>query len=142
MRIELVMTLLAGFSGGLVAAVWSGVVSSALLAAERRAHGALWHADSVRRLLAGALIYGLGGALLGCVFWLSWGLIAVTGRPWPYVGALFGLLCWAGAAGPVLAALHLRLRQPRRVAGVLALEWLVGCLSVGLLCAMAWHRTA
>ena len=56
MRIELVMTVLAGFSGGLVAAVWSGVVSSALLAGERRARSAHWHADSVRRLLAGALI--------------------------------------------------------------------------------------
>ena len=52
MRIELVMTVLAGFSGGLVAAVWSGVVSSALLAGERRARSAHWHADSVRRLLA------------------------------------------------------------------------------------------
>ncbi len=142
MRIELLMSVVAGFAGGLVGAVWSGLVSSALLAGERRARGAHWHPESTLRLLAGALLYGLGGALLGFVFWLSWGLVAVVGRPWPWVGVLFGLLCWAGAAGPVLAALHLRLREPKRVAGVLALEWLVGCLAVGLLCAMAWHRNA
>lgn len=142
MRIELLMSVVAGFAGGLVGATWSGLVSSALLADERRARGAHWHPESTLRLLAGALLYGLGGGLLGFVFWLSWGLVAVVGRPWPWVGVLFGLLCWAGAAGPVLAALHLRLREPKRVAGVLALEWLVGCLAVGLLCAMAWHRNA
>jgi hypothetical protein len=38
--------------------------------------------------------------------------------------------------------LHLRLRAPKRVAAVLALEWLVACLAIGVLCALTWHRVA
>ncbi len=90
----------------------------------------------------GALIYGLGGAALGFLFWLGWGLVALVERPWPCVGLLFGLICWAGAALPVLGMLHLKLREPKRLAAVLAVEWLVACIAIGLLCAMAWHRTA
>jgi len=141
MRIELVMCALAGFAGGLVGSLWSGLVSPALLAPARAGRHEAWHRESAPRLLAGAALYGLGGAVLGFLFWLSWGLIALVGQPWPAVGVLFGLVCWAGAGLPALAMLHLKLREPRRVALVLALEWLVACLAVGLLCAMSWHRT-
>jgi hypothetical protein len=142
LRIELLMSLLAGFAGGLVGTLWSGIVSSALLSGARSAALQSWHSETAGRLFMGALVYGLGGAALGFLFWLGWGLVALVERPWPYVGLLFGLICWAGAALPVLGMLHLKLREPKRLAAVLAVEWLVACLAIGLLCAMAWHRTA
>lgn len=141
MRIELLMCLLAGFAGGLAGSLWSGTVSAVLLAPARSSRRDDWHRESVGRLLAGAATYGLGGAVLGFLFWLGWGLVALVDQPWPTVGALFGLLCWGGAGLPLLVMLRLRLRESRRVALVLALEWLVACLAVGVLCAMAWHRT-
>ena len=142
MRTELVLCVLAGFAGGLVGSLWSGTVSSALLAPARAERGEAWHGESVGRLLTGASLYGLGGAVLGFLFWLSWGLVALVEAPWPWVGVLFGIVCWAGAGLPALAMLHLKLREPRRVALVLAVEWLVACLAIGLLCAMTWHRTS
>jgi hypothetical protein len=141
-RIELLMSLLAGFAGGLVGTLWNNVVSSALLARVRAGDRQAWHDESAGRLLAGALLYGACGALLGFLFWLSWGLIALVGKPWVAVGVLFGLLCWAGAALPALGMVHLRLRTPKRLAAVLALEWLVACLAIGVLCALSWHRVA
>jgi hypothetical protein len=142
LRIELLMSLLAGFAGGLVGTLWSGIVSSVLLSGARSAAPQSWHAETAGRLFVGALSYGLGGAALGFLFWLGWGLVALVERPWPYVGLLFGLICWAGAALPVLGMLHLKLREPKRLAAVLALESLVACIAIGLLCAMTWHRTA
>ena len=142
MRIELVMMLLAGFTGGLVGTLWNGLVSPALLARANGGERRGWHHETVGRLFAGALLYGTGGALLGFLFWLGWGLIALVGKPWIAVGLLYGLLCWAGAAVPALGMLHLRLREPKRVAAVLALEWLVACLAIGVLCAVTWHRVA
>lgn len=142
MRVELIMSVLAGFSGGLVGSLWSGTVSMALLASARAARREAWHGESASRLLTGALLYGLGGAVLGFLFWLSWGLVALVEQPWPRVGLLFGLVCWAGAGLPALAMLHLKLREPKRVAAVLAIEWLVACVAIGLLCAATWHRTA
>lgn len=141
-RIELLMSLLAGFAGGLVGTLWSGLVSSALLARVRAGDRQAWHDESAGRLFAGALLYGACGALLGFLFWLSWGLIALVGKPWVAVGVLFGLLCWAGAALPALGMVHLRLRTPQHLAAVLALEWLVACLAIGVLCALSWHRVA
>jgi hypothetical protein len=139
-RIELFMSLLAGCAGGLVGTLWNGMVSSALLARARA--GGAWRGETMTRLVASALLYGACGAVLGFLFWLSWGLVALVEKPWPAVGLLFGLLCWAGGALPVLGMLHLRLREPRRVAAVLAVEWLVACLAAGVLCALTWHRTA
>jgi hypothetical protein len=140
MRIELLMSVLAGFAGGLVGTLWGGTVSMTLLdklsSAEDgpRQHETLW------RLLGGALLYGFGGSALGLLFWLGWGLVALVEAPWAVVGVAFALLCWTGAALPVLGMLQLRLRESRRVAVVLALEWFMACLAVGEFCALAWHR--
>ena len=137
-RIELLMSLLAGFAGGLVGTLWNGLVSSALLARAREMDA--WRSETLARLVAGAALYGAAGAVLGFLFWLSWGLVALVEEPWLVVGLLFGSLCWAGGALPALGMLQLRLREPKRVAAVLAVEWLVACLAAGVLCALAWHR--
>ncbi len=138
-RVELLMSLLAGFAGGLTGVLWGGVVSATWLAKGRA--GAP-EEESGSRLALTALLYGTCGAALGFLFWLSWGLVALVEAPWIAVGVLFGLLCWAGGALPALGVLSLRLKAPRRVATVLAVEWLVSCLAIGLLCALSWHRAA
>jgi hypothetical protein len=141
-HVELLMCLLAGCAGGLVGTLWSGTVSAIALE-KLRANGAgTWRRETPARLVAGALLYGSGGAALGFLFWLGWGLVALVDVNWIAVGAAFGALCWAGGALPALGMLQLRLREPRHVAVVLAVEWLVACLAAGVLCALAWHRGA
>jgi hypothetical protein len=139
-RIELLMCLFAGFSGGLVGVLWNGTVSSPWLARQRLAHPAAFRPEHFTSLLAQAVLLALGGAALGFVFWLSWGLISLVNAPWFAVGLLFGLLTWAGIAVPLLGGLALRLRDFGGIALVLALECLVTCLAIGLFCSLAWHR--
>lgn len=142
MRVELYMTLLAGFAGGLVGTLWSGLVTGPALAFAPRLRPPGWTPESARQLLAGALVYGLGGAVAGFLFWLGWGLTALVAASWPEVGLLYGVLLWASAALPVLGILGVRLRQPVGLLGLLALEVLVATLAVGLFCAYAWQRSA
>lgn len=141
-RVELWMSLLAGFAGGLVGTLWGTTVSSSLLERLRGTSERVVQQETVGRLLAGAALYGACGMTLGFLFWLSWGLAAIVAAPWPAVGCVFGLLCWAGGALPVLGMVQLRLRNPNRLAGVLAIEWLVACLAIGVFCAFAWQRSA
>ena len=86
------------------------------------------------------LAYAFSGALLGLLYWLSWGLVALNGWPWPAYGLVFGALAWAALALPTLALTGLRAGLPRQYTSVLALEWLVACLAASLFCALAWHR--
>jgi len=139
-RVELLNCIFAGLSGGLVGVLWSGAVSMPWLA--RRPGGQTFapRPESTFNTLAGAAILAVGGAALGFLFWLGWALISVVNAPWYVPGLLFGLLTWAGIAVPLLVGAALRLQGFSRVALVLAVEWLVTCLAVGLFCTFAWHR--
>jgi hypothetical protein len=139
-RIELLMCLFAGLSGGLVGVLWSGTVSMPWLARRSGGHAFAPRPESTLNTLAGAAILAAGGAALGFLFWLGWALISVVNAPWYVPGLLFGLLTWAGIAAPLLLGAALRLQGFNRVALVLAVEWLVTCLAVGLFCTFAWHR--
>lgn len=141
MRVELTMTVLAGFAGGLVGTLWSGLVTGPLLALVPRLRPAGWSPETTARLLAGALLYGLGGAAAGFLFWLGWGLTALVATPWAMVGLLYGALLWTAAALPAIGISLLRLRQPAALVGLLALEYLAAATAVGLFCAYAWHRS-
>lgn len=141
-RIELLMCLFAGVSGGLVGVLWSGLVTMPwLLRLGPETFGALRRENSAT-LMAQALLMALGGAALGFLFWLGWALAALVNAPWYAIGALFGLLAWIGIAVPLLGATALRLQRFTSVARMLAVEWLVTCLAVGLFCALAWQRYA
>ena len=140
MRIELTLSVLAGFAGGLAGALWAGIVSSALLARRPELSAAGWRPDTAWRVLHTAALYGLCGAAAGLLFWLGWGLVAFTDRPWFVVGASFGLLLWFAAAFPALLLLSLRLPTLRAAGVVMAIETLVAAVSIGLLCAFVWHR--
>jgi hypothetical protein len=141
LRVELLMTVLAGFAGGLAGTLWGGVVTSTLLGRSRASRPGLWHTETAARLLAGAALYGIGGAIAGFLFWLGWGLVAVVATPWPLIGALYGVLLWGAAALPMLGVLWLRLREPQVALAAFALEGLVACGTVGVLCAYVWHRS-
>jgi hypothetical protein len=142
MRVELFMTLLAGFAGGLVGTLWSGMVTGPVLARTPRLRPAGWLPETAPRLLAAAVLYGIGGATAGFLFWLGWGLTALVATPWPLVGVLYGVLLWSIAALPVIGIGGLRLRQSWTLLALLALEYLVATTAVGLLCAYAWQRSA
>lgn len=142
MRVELFMILLAGFAGGLVGTLWSGLVTGPVLTHAPQLRPAGWAPETALRLLAGALLYGIGGAVAGFLFWLSWGLTALVATPWPLVGLLYGALLWSIAVLPAVGIGGLRLRQPRALLALLALEYLVATGAVGLFCAYAWHRSA
>ena len=140
-RIELWMTLLAGLAGGLAGVLWSGLVTAPWLAAGRT-DGGRPPGEATVLLFADAALRAAAGAALGFLFWLGWGLIAVVGSPWYATGLLFGGLCWAAIAAPVLATLLLHGRAQARPVVAHALDWLVTCVGIGLLCALAWHRYA
>ena len=142
MRIELTLSVLAGFAGGLAGSLWAGIVSSALLARRPELSAAGWRPDTAWRVLHTAALYGLCGAAAGLLFWLGWGLVAFTDGPWFVVGASFGLLLWFAAAFPALLLLSLRLPALRTAGVVMAIETLVAAVSIGLLCAFVWHRGA
>jgi hypothetical protein len=141
MRVELFMTVLAGFAGGLVGTLWSGLVTGPALALAPHLRPAGWSPETASRLLAGALLYGAGGAAAGFLFWLGWGLTALVATPWPLVGLLYGALLWSIAALPALGVGTLRLRQSRALLALLALEYLAASTAIGLFCAYAWHRS-
>jgi len=137
-RIELWMTVFAGVSGGLAGVLWSGLVTTPWLA---RGAGAL-PPEPAATLLAGAVLRAAAGALLGFLFWLGWGLIALVSQPWYAIGLLYGGLGWAALVVPALGTLGLHGHGTTRALAAHALEWLVTCLAIGLLCALAWHRYA
>ena len=138
----MIMSVLAGFAGGLTGALWAGLVSSTLLARRPELSAAGWRPDTAWRVLHTAALYGLCGAAAGLLFWLGWGLVAFTDGPWIVVGASFGLLLWFAGAFPALLLLSLRLPALRTAGVVMAIETLVAAVSIGLLCAFVWHRGA
>src|SRR5512133_970873 len=130
LRIELFMTVLAGFAGGLAGTLWGGLVSAALLARrpEIRANG--WLPDTGWRVLHTAALYGLCGALSGLLFWLAWGLPAfAAATAWYLVGMAYGGLLWSIVALPALWFLALRVPAVRYACLVLAVEALVAALA-------------
>jgi hypothetical protein len=142
LRIELVMSVIAGISGGLAGLVWSRLVSAPWIA--RASNGAAWGAseEPASRQVAAAVLFALAGAALGFLYWLGWGMISLVNAPWYAAGLLFGGLAWAGIALPMIGVLALRLPGLGRTAVAIAVEWLMTCAAAGLSCALAWQRYA
>jgi hypothetical protein len=140
LRIELIMTVLAGCAGGLAGTLWSGTVSAPLLANRPQLRAAGWTPDTGWRVLQTAAVYGCGGAAAGLLFWLGWGLAAFTAVPWFVVGAAYGGLLWLAAALPSLLLLAVRVPKLRAAALIMAVEALVTTAAIGLLCAYVWHH--
>ena len=139
----MIMTVLAGFAGGLAGTLWGGIVSAAWLERRPELRVLGWRPDSGWRVLQTAILYGFCGGAAGLLFWLGWGLVAFAGTtPWPIIGVAYGGLLWFATALPALSLLAMRLPAMRQACIVMALEALVAAVSVGLLCAFVWHRAA
>ena len=91
-RLELWMTLFAGVAGGLAGVLWRGLVTAVWLPREGAAAQAP-RQDTVAQIVLASALRAAAGAVLGFVFWLSWGLIALVGLPWYAVGLIYGGLC-------------------------------------------------
>lgn len=140
-RLELWMTVFAGLAGGLAGVLWSGLVTAAWLPRDGAGPRGMQQ-DTVAKIVLASALRAVAGAVLGFVFWLSWGLIALVGLPWQAIGLIYGGLCWIALVVPTLATLALRWPGLGRVATAHAAEWLFTCLAIGLLVALAWHRYA
>lgn len=84
-----------------------------------------------------ALLHAAGGAALGLLFWLSWGLTAVVGVPWWLRGAVYGV----GVTLPLLPLLllsRLAARLPWTLIVGLLVDFLTTGLCAGLACAWNW----
>ncbi len=80
------MSVVAGLSGGLVGVLWSGLVSAPWLDSAARSAALTLRPETVGQLTAAALLRAGAGAILGFLFWLGWGLIAILRAPWPAEG--------------------------------------------------------
>ena len=140
-RIELWMTVFAGLSGGLAGVLWSGLVTTPWLGRDRDPGEV--EAETASRVLAGAALRAAAGAALGFLFWLGWGLIALVGTPWYAVGLAVRRAHLGGASSHPRSA-RSRCAATVRRARSLRTPW-SGCSpasTIGLLCALAWHRYA
>ena len=138
-RTELIVSLIAGASGGLAGLAWSQLVSNRWLA--RGTPGADPDGSFATQVAVG-LAFAVAGLVLGLFYWLGWGLISLVGEPWWATGIVFGLVAWAGTVAPLALTLHLRRPDSGQAAAALAVEWLVTCVAVGVSCALAWRRIA
>jgi len=141
-RVELWMTIFAGLAGGLAGVLWGGLVTGPWLARRGGLDADASRTETTARVVGAAALRAVAGGALGFLFWLGWGLIALVGQPWYAIGLLYGALCWSAIAAPVLGTLLLRGHGTRLALAAHALEWLVSCAAIGLLCALAWHRYA
>jgi hypothetical protein len=140
------MSIFAGAAAGLFGVLWHSTVSSVWLRA--MAGRAIEHREeTLAQMVAGAVLRGGAGVMLGVLFWASWGLIALVNAPWYVAGTAFGLFVWGaiallGAATIALLGAATLTASGVRVTWLMvhAVEWLATCLAVGLLCAYSWQR--
>ncbi len=115
------------------------------------AHSALWSAAAMlgRRVrpiahaeppISEAILHMIAGIALAFLFWLSWGLAALTEGRWWVRGISFGGLCWLALALPTIGSLVVGRAIDTRAGMLIASRWATTALGVGLACAWTWHR--
>ena len=132
-------SMAAGAIGGLVAWLLSFLVSPWI--AGHRADLRAAEVDDTywRRALQIGLVI-LAAALIGALYWLSWGLAAVVNVTWWVRGLVFAALCWAALTLPALLALRIRTSVDRNDLATTIVEWLLTILGAGLACAWITAR--
>lgn len=137
---ELLLMLFVGALAGSMAGVLNGLLGSALWKSQA-SDNAKWPLRSVTRELAALAVYLFAGAMIGLLFWSSWGLTAIISVPWWLRGASFATLCWLALCCPLVALQALSARVTWRFVAKTALDSLLLCVVVGLACAWNWAKS-
>src|SRR6185436_9949857 len=132
---ELTYLLLMGALSGLVAVLGHSVIYSiyALIVSRDRAIGSIEVSD--------ALLHLASGTGLGLLFWLSWGLAALSNVPWWVRGLSFAVICWMPLSLPAVLNAWLERGVSAKAATLMASRWATTCVIAGLTCAWSWHRS-
>ena len=132
---ELAQLLLTGSLAGLVSVL---------------AHSALWSAIGLARgrsvaapaepSASEAILHMGCGIALAFLFWLSWGLAAISDPRWWVRGVYFGALSWIALVIPTVSSIALARSLDFRGALLFASRWGTTAVAVGLTCAWSWHQ--
>lgn len=134
---ELTQLLLTGSLAGLISVLAHSALWSAIAMVARRARP-IAHAEPP---ISEAILHMIAGIALAFLFWLSWGLAALTEGRWWVRGFSFGGLCWLALGLPTIGSLVVGRAIDARAGMLIASRWATTALGVGLACAWTWHRT-
>jgi hypothetical protein len=97
-----------------------------------------WRAVTTRTeaLYLGA--HAVAGASQGLLFWLSWGLAALSATSWWAHGIIVGLAYASLIVVPMFAVVSGVVHVTRRVWWVLLIETVVTCIATGMACSWNW----
>lgn len=133
---ELTQLLLTGSLAGLISVLAHSALWSATAMFARRGRPVA-HAEPP---ISEAVLHMIAGIALAFLFWLSWGLAALTEGRWWVRGLSFGGLCWLALALPTIGSLVVGRAIGSRAGMLIASRWATTALGVGLACAWTWHR--
>jgi hypothetical protein len=134
---DLTQLLLTGSLSGLISVLAHSVLWSAIAMATRRQP-----ITNAEPPMSEAVLHMLAGVALAFLFWMSWGLAALTDGRWWMRGASFGALCWTALAFPPIASMVVARTLDARSGILIASRWATTAVGVGLACAWTWHRAA
>lgn len=101
---------------------------------------ALWIGSSSRAEAMYLGAHALAGAAQGLLFWLSWGLAALTTMSWWLQGLAVGAAFATLLVLPIILICSSVIRVDRKVLWVLCGETVATCISVGLACSWHWMQ--
>lgn len=85
------------------------------------------------------LLHMLFGVGLGLLFWLSWGLTAITDVSWWIRGSIFAAVSWFVLAMPAIIGMARISQFGKRSAVAVTARLATTCLIAGLACAWSWQ---
>jgi hypothetical protein len=125
------------FFGG-VAGLGAGTIALAL--APLFAGSSTWRTRVALIEIVTICVHMAAGMGLALLFWLSWGLTAIVDVTWWQRGLAFAGLCWTVLCVPIGMQQLLQTHIDWRVVGKSALDALLTCTLVGLVCAWSWSN--
>ena len=134
---QLTRALLAGVAAGVVGIFTSWFLTGFLFHPYQRLTPTTWRpAEGPRHYALGSATTVLAALVIALFFAITGGVPAIAGPGWVANGLLFGVLCWASLAVPVLLSMSIFVNVHSAVITGLLLDWLV--VSVLAALASAW----